>query len=120
MLNEIVLHNKYGKGKIVGVKDNYIKVAFQDSKEEKIFLYPNGFEKFLVFEDAKLQEDANNALRELKINKKKEEEAKRYFYHQMEIERKKEQLELMKRRRKAAKERAEREKKKKEKEINNV
>ncbi|MFA9377959.1 MAG: hypothetical protein ACERKZ_14565 [Lachnotalea sp.] len=56
LLNESVLHSKFGKGKIVGEEQEKIEVEFIKSGVKKWFIYPDVFEKFLILENDVLQE----------------------------------------------------------------
>lgn len=68
LVKQIVNHASFGQGTIVDYSKGRITVAF--GSDEKVFQYPAAFEKFLKFNDSKLQECA---LADLK--KKKEAEA---------------------------------------------
>ena len=55
LLNEVVIHKTFGKGKIQVVKEGYIQVQFEKGKTSK-FLVPSCFDKFLTMADKKKQE----------------------------------------------------------------
>jgi hypothetical protein len=84
IIGKIVKHKKFGTGKITANMDGRITVLFEQNIEKK-FVYPNAFEKFLVFVDstqqkivledlAKLEAERKDAIRELKNIKMKEKE----------------------------------------------
>jgi len=56
MINERISNISFGLGTITSIENNYIHVVF-DNKDygEKIFNYPESFDKFLKFEDKALQ-----------------------------------------------------------------
>lgn len=62
-----VTHLKYGKGKIVGIYENKMKVDFSTST--KTFIYPEAFEKYFSISDKKTEEYINDELE--KINRVK-------------------------------------------------
>lgn len=51
--NQIVMHKKYGEGKVVSCSDNFILVRFADG--EKKFIYPGAFKVSLVAVDPIVQ-----------------------------------------------------------------
>ncbi len=58
LINQIVLHKKYGKGIIEEFdKAGHVMVKFDRVPKLKKFQYPEAFEKFLSFEDSSLQKD---------------------------------------------------------------
>jgi hypothetical protein len=64
MINQKITHTTFGAGTVLSVKDNYIKVLFDNSKYgEKIFIYPNAFESFMCFDNSTLQEKTCEELR---------------------------------------------------------
>lgn len=109
MLNEVVSHVKFGRGTVVKNQENHIVVAFDNSGEEKVFRYPDAFERFLAFQNQSLQQEAQAKLLEQKEAQAILLEQKRQQFELHEQERKREQRELLRRRRKALKERMERE-----------
>lgn len=63
IINEFVIHNKYGRGEIVDISGDKVDVKFET--EKKKFKYPDVFEKFLELEN----EELNVTLKEKAINK---------------------------------------------------
>lgn len=53
--NLAVCHKKFGPGVVVSAKGNYMTIKFQS--EEKVFVYPDAFEKFLTLEDGSLSDE---------------------------------------------------------------
>ncbi len=51
LLGEVVKHNKFGMGTIVESQDDYIMVLFNETKEEKKFLYPEAIGDFLELQN---------------------------------------------------------------------
>ncbi len=77
-----VLHKVFGKGIIVARKDKYITVKFGSA--EKVFVYPDSFEKFLTLADGTVSEEikedinsSNEAKRKLLDMKNEENERAR-------------------------------------------
>ncbi len=68
LVNETVSHNKFGEGTIIEETALKIWVQFSGTQEPKIFAFPIAFEKFLVLQDAGLQEEC----RKLAEQKRKE------------------------------------------------
>lgn len=104
MKNEMVIHKKYGKGKVVDVKQNHVKVMFENTGEEKLFLYPESFEKFVAFENEGIQKDVERAIKSIEDKKIVAEQERQQEYQRLEEEKKKEHQEELKMRRKVAKE----------------
>ncbi len=111
-LNAAVSHCKFGKGLIVEVKDKHVTVEFEALDENKVFTYPDAFEKFLHFEDGKLQDIFASDWKEQLIIQQLEKNRKLQEYHRIEAEKKKEKIALLKKRQKAALAKAERERNK--------
>jgi hypothetical protein len=63
-VNEKVDHINFGLGVIKEVKENKIWVQFEEEIRTRIFLYPDGFEKFLKAVNPKAE---NDVLQELHI-----------------------------------------------------
>ena len=88
MTNEKITHTIFGKGTVLSIEDNYMKILFDNSKYgEKVFVYPNSFEHFLSFDNSILQEQTSEALK-LKQKKAQDEKAKDaavYQKHQDDI-----------------------------------
>lgn len=63
LCGEIVKHKSFGRGQIVEFTNNYATVLFEDSKEEKKFVYPSAFGAFLELENKsffkQIEEDKN-------------------------------------------------------------
>ncbi|WP_425448527.1 hypothetical protein [Dethiothermospora halolimnae] len=57
LCGKIVKHEAYGRGKITDFDDEYITVVFDESEEEKKFVYPSAFGTFLKLEDESLVEE---------------------------------------------------------------
>jgi hypothetical protein len=79
-----VKHKAFGAGVIVSKQGKYITVRFADV--EKIFVYPDIFEKFLTLADGSISEDIANDISEAKAQKqtilnKKNEENMRAMTH---------------------------------------
>ena len=53
--NLAVKHKNFGVGKIVGANGKYITVKFESV--EKVFVYPDAFERFLTLEDGMLSDE---------------------------------------------------------------
>ena len=72
-----VIHKTFGKGTIVDVKGKYITVKFDGM--QKIFVYPDSFEKFLTLADGSTSEEitadinAMNAQKQKALNEKNKE-----------------------------------------------
>lgn len=81
IVNEIVLHKKYGIGTIEAKdENNYIWVRFANAEpgRDRIrFLYPDAFETFLSFGDQQLQSQAIILLKEKRREKEIEDERKK-------------------------------------------
>ena len=72
IVGEKVIHKVFGKGIVIDYKDDHISVYFNKITDEKKFVYPDAFEKFLTFESSDLQDRALAILSEK--NKKRQEE----------------------------------------------
>ena len=72
-----VLHKSFGQGTITAVNGKYITVKF--GSVQKIFVYPNIFEKFLTLADGSISADiaadldASKAQKQRELDKKNEE-----------------------------------------------
>ena len=56
LLNNLeVLHKSFGKGTVVATNGHYITVKFEST--QKIFVYPDIFEKFLTLADGSVSEE---------------------------------------------------------------
>lgn len=49
-----VLHNKFGGGRIISIRDGILSIQFQD--KQRRFIYPEAFGKFLTTPDTELEE----------------------------------------------------------------
>lgn len=65
-----VLHRSFGKGKIVSVNGKYITVKFDGV--QKIFVYPDIFEKFLTLADGSISSEIEADLNVAREQKQKE------------------------------------------------
>lgn len=88
--NENVYHKNFGKGVIIENNLTKIRIQFTDLKEPKIFLFPNAFEKFLVLEDDKLQQECCEQAVLLRQAQEKEMEEKRIQRRRLDEIRRKE------------------------------
>ena len=72
-----VLHKSFGKGTVILKNGQYLTVKFDAA--QKIFVYPDIFEKFLTLSDGTVSDqikadlDAANALKQSIVNQKAEE-----------------------------------------------
>ena len=72
-----VLHGTFGKGIILSKNDKYITVKFDTC--QKVFVYPDAFEKFLTLADGTVSDEImvelaqSNDRKQMIINKKNEE-----------------------------------------------
>lgn len=72
-----VLHKSFGKGTVVAKNGQYITVKFDST--QKIFVYPDIFEKFLTLADGTVSEEIledlkeSNAAKQKVLDKKNEE-----------------------------------------------
>ena len=64
-----VKHKAFGLGQVVSTKGQYFTVKFESC--EKIFVYPDIFEKFLTLEDGTVSEEIKKDLDRSKANKQK-------------------------------------------------
>ena len=75
---EVVKHKVFGKGQIIELKDDYVTILFDDSKEEKKFIYPNAFGMFLELENKtilkQIEKDKNAIIQKEAENKRIKEE----------------------------------------------
>lgn len=65
-----VLHKAFGQGRVVSVNGKYITVKFENV--QKIFVYPDIFEKFLTLADGSISDDIAADLNVTKAQKQKE------------------------------------------------
>lgn len=72
-----VIHKSFGKGTVVAKNGQYITVKFDST--QKIFVYPDIFEKFLTLADGTVSEEiledikVSNAAKQKVLDKKNEE-----------------------------------------------
>ena len=74
-IGAMVRHKTFGKGIIVAEKDGHMTVRFFQTEAEKKFVYPDAFDRFLVFESNELQQEAIAEFLE-KERKRQEEKIK--------------------------------------------
>ena len=53
--NLAVCHKKFGPGVVIATNGNYMTIKFQDV--EKVFVYPDAFEKFLTLSDGAISDE---------------------------------------------------------------
>ena len=70
-----VLHSTFGKGVILSKNDKYITVKFDTC--QKVFVYPDAFEKFLTLADGTVSDEINRDLDARNKQKQKISEEKR-------------------------------------------
>ena len=68
--NMEVLHKAFGKGTVVATNGQYFTVKFESA--QKIFVYPDIFEKFLTLADGSVSEEILADLSTVKACKQKE------------------------------------------------
>ena len=72
-----VLHKSFGKGTVVATNGQYFTVKFEST--QKIFVYPDIFEKFLTLADGSVSEEiladisSSKARKQKELDKKNEE-----------------------------------------------
>ncbi len=100
--NCTIRHRAFGSGTVVGVDGTHIRVRFSDENQtEKIFLYPEAFENFLVLEDEEMQKQAMEAFTAKKAEKDKAKAERSAEFHKMDLARRKERAEKLKKSRKS-------------------
>ena len=72
IVGEKVIHKAFGEGIVTDYKEDHISVYFNKITDEKKFVYPDAFEKFLAFESSDLQDRALAVLTQK--NKRRQEE----------------------------------------------
>lgn len=72
-IGETIIHKSFGKGTITNIDNDKVTLNFNGT--EKLFQYPDVFEKFAKFDDEDKQADVVNLVEEKK--KQKQEEAER-------------------------------------------
>jgi len=77
LVNEKVEHINFGIGVITEEKDHKIWVQFEEKSIEKIFIYPDAFEKFLKAENPIVEknvlEELHRKLDQMEIERKEKE-----------------------------------------------
>lgn len=48
LINEPVIHRKFGKGRITSLEGGYVEITFSAENSSKKFRYPEAFEQFLT------------------------------------------------------------------------
>lgn len=61
---EVVRHKKFGVGTIVQSSSDYIIVMFDETKEQKKFLYPDAIGEFLELQNKSLSENKEQIMKE--------------------------------------------------------
>ena len=64
-----VLHKAFGKGIVTSINGQYITVKFESA--QKVFVYPDIFEKFLTLSDGSVSDEILNDLKASKEAKQK-------------------------------------------------
>ena len=70
LINLEVMHKSFGLGTIISQNGKYITVKFENT--QKIFVYPDIFEKFLTLADGTISEQIEKDLADSKAAKQKE------------------------------------------------
>lgn len=74
IINAIVTHKSFGKGKVQKINDGYVIVSFDD--EEKKFVYPEAFKRFLSIKDSLIAEKVNGVIEEKEVEDEKDKKIK--------------------------------------------
>lgn len=77
LYGEIVKHKKFGVGTVVESKDDYIKILFHDTQEQKKFLYPDAVGEFLELQNNSVSDNKEQVMKEMKTGNKGEHEQRR-------------------------------------------
>ena len=64
-----VKHKAFGEGVVCSANGNYITVKFENT--QKVFVYPDIFEKFLTLEDGTVSDEIKADLEKSKLQKQK-------------------------------------------------
>ncbi|SHJ45233.1 hypothetical protein SAMN02745248_00166 [Hathewaya proteolytica DSM 3090] len=75
LVNEVVIHKVFGKGRVSSLEDNYMVVSFHG--DEKKFLYPDSFDEFFEAQNPKLNDEIQAQLAVIKEKEIKEYEEKK-------------------------------------------
>ncbi len=95
--NCTIRHKAFGAGTVLSVDETHIRVRFSDEAQtEKIFLYPEAFENFLVLDDEEMQKKAMEDFTAKKAIKDKAKAERSAEFHKMDLARRKERLEKLK------------------------
>ena len=80
LLGQEVKHKKYGNGVVVEQQDNKVAVAFQEG--QKLFVFPDAFQQYLVICDAKLKKEIEvlNKQRQKEMQEEKHKQEKEREY----------------------------------------
>ena len=77
LTNLEVMHKAFGKGTVVAINGKYFTVKFESA--QKIFVYPDIFEKFLTLADGSVSDEIKadlayaNEIKKKELDKKNEE-----------------------------------------------
>ena len=77
LTNLEVMHKAFGKGTVVAINGKYFTVKFESA--QKIFVYPDIFEKFLTLADGSVSDEIKadlasaNEIKQKELDKKNEE-----------------------------------------------
>ncbi|MEQ8174126.1 MAG: hypothetical protein ABRQ26_03570 [Syntrophomonadaceae bacterium] len=63
LINEEVTHIKFGRGVILSTANRIIRIQFNDGIEQKTFIYPDAFERFLKFHNPLLDDRVQKELK---------------------------------------------------------
>lgn len=92
LVNERVMHSKFGAGSIVEEPGERIIVRFQENDTVRHFMFPEAFESFLRFEDEGLQERYGA----LAVARRRQNEKGRMSAIREKEQERREQLEMLK------------------------
>ena len=62
LLGEIVEHKTFGKGVIHSIEDKYMMVVFKEKNKTSKFVYPAGFDGFLILANIEKREEMEREL----------------------------------------------------------
>ena len=65
--NLAVRHKSFGVGRVISYNGKYMTVKFDTA--DKVFVYPDAFEKFLTLEDGSVSDEISNDLNAAKLAK---------------------------------------------------
>ena len=75
-IGEIVTHKKFGRGNIRSINGQCITIQFDDVDAEKIFVFPDAFEGFLVALNSDVDNELHRRFEEKKLAEQKEDAQK--------------------------------------------